>query len=183
MTQDNLKVLARTRELAEPFVESLGLSLWGIELAGGAGRPTLRVFIEGPEGVDVEQCAKVSRQLGLALDVEDIIHGAYQLEVSSPGLERRFFELSQLPPYIGKELDVTLVEPSGGRKHFKGAFTSLDGETISMECEGKTVGFPWSEVAKARLVYHFETPEEAKARAKGRKISKADDKAASPDKA
>jgi ribosome maturation factor RimP len=177
MTQDNTKVLSRIRELVQPFAESLGLTLWGTEIAGGSGRPVLRVFIDGPEGVDVEQCARVSRQLAVALDVEELMHGAYDLEVSSPGLERRFFELSQLPPYVGQELDVTLEAPAEGRKRFKGVFTALTGETLSMECEGKAVSFPWGSVAKARLVYTFETPEEskAKARAKGKKtLSKAD---------
>ena len=180
MTQDNTKALARIRELAEPYVESLGLSLWGLEMAGGAGGATVRLYIDGPDGVDVEDCARVSRQLGLALDVEDLIHGAYQLEVSSPGLDRKFFELSQLAPYIGRELDITLAESHSGRKRYKGIFTSLDGETISLLCEGSPVSFPWSAVAKARLVYTFETPEESKA--KGRKTSKAD-KAPSRDKA
>ncbi len=184
MTQDNTKVLARVQELAGPYVESLGLTLWGIEMAGGSGRPTLRVFIEGPEGVDVEDCARVSRQLGTALDVEELVHGAYNLEVSSPGLERRFFDLSQLEPYVGRELDVTCAESHGGRKHFKGTFTALDGETLSLECEGKAVSIPWTEVAKAKLVHVFETPEEmkAKARGKGAKNFKAD-KAAGPEKA
>jgi ribosome maturation factor RimP len=176
MTQDNAKVLARIRELAEPYLETLGLFLWGLELSSGDGRPTLRVFIEGENGVDVEDCARVSRQLGLALDVEELIHGAYQLEVSSPGLERRFFELSQLPPYLGGDLDVTLAMPLAGRKHFKGALDSLEGEILTLSCEGVPVSFPWSAVAKATAVYHFETPEESKAKAKaqGQKISKAD---------
>jgi len=184
MTQDNAKVLARIQELAAPFVESLGLSLWGIEMTGGTGRPTLRIFIEGPDGVDVEDCARVSRQLGAAMDVEELMHGAYNLEVSSPGLERRFFDLSQLAPYVGRELDVTTAEPHEGRKRFKGVFTALEGDSLSLECEGKAVSIPWDGVARARLVHVFETPEEmkAKARGKGAKTFKAD-KAAGPEKA
>lgn len=176
MTQDNEKVLARIRELTQPFAESLGLSLWGTEIVGGSGRPVLRIYIDGPDGVDVEQCAKVSRQLAVALDVEELMHGAYDLEVSSPGLERRFFELAQLAPYAGQELDVTLAEPLSGRKRFKGTLASLDGEVLTLECEGAVASFPWSDVSKARLVYTFETPEEskAKARAKGKKTFKAD---------
>ena len=184
MSQDKIKELARIRELAAPFVESLGLSVWGLEIAGGDGRPTVRLFIESAEGVDVEQCAKVSRQLGLAMDMEDVIHGAYQLEVSSPGLERRFFEISQLAPYVGRDLDITLAEPLGkpleGRKRLKGAFVSLSGETLTITFEGEPVSFPWSDVTRVRLVHEFETPEASKARA--RKTSKAD-KAAARDKA
>uniref|UniRef100_A0A7C4AA38 Ribosome maturation factor RimP n=1 Tax=Fundidesulfovibrio putealis TaxID=270496 RepID=A0A7C4AA38_9BACT len=176
MTQDTSTVLLRIRQLAEPFIESLGLGLWGMEIIGGAGRPTLRLFLDGPQGVDVEHCAQVSRQLAVALEVEDLFPGAYNLEVSSPGLERRFFDISQLPPYIGRELDVTLNAPLGGRKRFKGAFTALDGRTLHMICEGAPVSFAWDDVARARLVHVFETPEESKAR--GRKTSKADKAAA-----
>jgi ribosome maturation factor RimP len=174
MTQDNVKVLSRIKELVSPYVEGLGLILWGMEIGSGAGRPVVRIFIDGPDGVDVEHCASVSRQLSLALDMEDVIHGAFQLEVSSPGLDRRFFELSQLVPYVGHELDVTLADPLDGRKRFKGTFASLDGETLSLVCEGVPVSFSWSHVAKAKLVYVFETPEEAKAKTKGKKTIKAD---------
>jgi len=172
MNTDTTKVLSRIKELASPYAESLGLSLWGMEFIGGEGRPTLRLFIDGPDGVDVEQCASVSRQLGAALEVEDLIPDAYHLEVSSPGLSRRFFELTQLPPYLGQVLEITLAAPVGGRKRFKGTFDSLDGDVLAMTCEGASVSFPWSDIAKAKLVYTFETPEESKARSK--KTSKAD---------
>jgi ribosome maturation factor RimP len=183
MTHDTTKVLSRVTELAAPFVESLGLALWGIEIAGGAGRPVLRVFIDGPDGVDVEQCARVSRQLDLALDMEDLVHGAYSLEVSSPGLDRRFFEFAQLVPYAGSELDVTLTVPLGGRKRFKGRIAALADGIVVLDCEGQEYSFAFSSLAKARLCYHFDTPEEmkAKARSKGRKTSKADKDAPRPD--
>ena len=166
--------------MAEPYLESLGLSLWGLEFgASEGGRPALKVFIDGPNGVDVEDCARVSRQLGTALDVEDLIAGSYHLEVSSPGLERRFFELSQLPPYVGSELDVTLAEPLSGRKRFKGTLAALSGNTLTITCAGVPVSFPWESVAKAKALYHFETPEDMKQKAKSRKISKRDNPALS----
>ena len=186
MTQDVTQALLRIKQLAQPYVESLGLGLWGLEFASGAGRPTLRVFIDAPgqaapdgdslagapRGVDVEQCAQVSRQLSLALDMEDVLHGAYHLEVSSPGLERRFFEFSQLAPYIGRELDVTLTGPLDGRKRFKGVLTALAGQNVSLHAEGSVRNFSWDQVVKARLVHHFETPEESKAKARGKKTFK-----------
>ena len=172
MTQDIDKTLARIREIALPFIESLGLSLWGLEMAGGEGRPTLRLFIDGPEGVDVEHCAQVSRQMGLALDVEDVVHGAYHLEVSSPGLERRFFEVGQLVPYVGRELEVALALPVAGRKRFRGTLTGVEEASFGLDCEGQAHSLPWNDVTRARLIHHFETPEELKA--KGRKTSKAE---------
>jgi len=181
MTQDNAKALARIRELAEPYLESLGLSLWGLEFgASEGGYAALRVFIDGPNGVDVEDCARVSRQLGTALDVEDLIAASYHLEVSSPGLERRFFELSQLAPYVGGELDVTLAQPMSGRKRFKGTLTAVEDDALIVTCEGVPASLPWSQVAKAKAVYRFETPEDLKVKARKKHISKRD-KAASSD--
>ena len=175
MTQDNAKALARIRELAEPYLESLGLSLWGLEFgASEGGHAALRVFIDGPDGVDVEDCARVSRQLGTALDVEDLVSGSYHLEVSSPGLERRFFELSQLAPYVGSELDVTLIAPVSGRKRFKGILTAIEGDALVIMCEDAPARLPWSQVAKAKAVHRFETPEDLKAKAKKKHISKRD---------
>jgi len=180
MTQELAKTLVRIQELASAYVESLGLSLWGLEMAGGESRPTLRVFIDGPEGVDVEACASVSRQLSLALDMEDLMHGAYHLEVSSPGLERRFFDFAQLAPYLGRELDLTLAEPLEGRKRFKGTLDALDDARLSLTCEGKPVRVAWEHVAKARLVHRFETPEESKARARTRGAKKSKESQAAP---
>jgi len=172
MTQDNEITLTRIRELASPFIESLGLTLWGLEMAGGPGRPTLRVFIEGPEGVDVEHCALVSRQLGLTLDVEDVVPGAYHLEVSSPGLERRFFSVGQMGPYQGREIEVALEQPVDGRKRFRGTLAEVEESAFTLACEGRAHRLPWNDVTRARLIHHFETPEELKA--KGRKTSKAE---------
>ena len=112
-------------ELARPLAESLNLSLWGIEFAFG-GRSSVRVYVEGEQGVSIEQCAELSRLLGLALDVEDAIPGAYVLEVSSPGLERIFFTPEQLTSALGQILEVTLVVPSpefSGRRKFRGVLT------------------------------------------------------------
>ncbi|GAB6036533.1 ribosome maturation factor RimP [Fundidesulfovibrio butyratiphilus] len=158
MSMDNQATLDRLRELAEPFVQTLGLTLWGLEIAGGAGRPLVRLFLDSPQGVDVEQCAQVSRQVGLALDVEDLIRGSYQLEVSSPGLERRFFAFSQLAPYVGRVLDVTLAAPVEGRKRFRGLLAELGADDFRLDCEGVSFRFAWADVSKARLVHEFETP-------------------------
>jgi ribosome maturation factor RimP len=157
MSIDHATALARLRQLAEPYIETLGLSLWGLEIVG-TGRPTVRIFLDSPKGVDVEHCATVSRQVGLALDVEDLFPGRYDLEVSSPGFNRRFFEVSQLPPYQGRELDITLAEPVDGRKRFRGVLSALEGDVLVLNHEGRTSHLPWGEVAKAKLVHVFPEP-------------------------
>ncbi len=98
--------------LAEPLAASLKLVLWGVEVLPGGS--VVRVFVESTEdgqGTDIDQCAHLSRLLGLALDVEDCIPGAYTLEVSSPGLERRFFTAAQLAGAVGKHVEITLFSP------------------------------------------------------------------------
>jgi len=166
MTIDNEKTLARVQKLAEPYIESLGLTLWGLEITSGEARPLVRLFLDSPEGVDVEQCASVSRQLSLALDVGEVIPWAYTLEVSSPGLERRFFKLSQLAPYVGQVLDIKLSVRRGDRKRFKGTLTDVGSEDFELEVEGKRLRFPWDEVAKSRLVYVFPDPQATKTQRK-----------------
>lgn len=166
MTIDNEKVLSQVQKLAEPYIESLGLTLWGAEISTGESRPLVRLFLEGPDGVDVEQCASVSRQLGLALEVGEVIPWAYTLEVSSPGIERRFFKLSQLEPYIGQVLDIKLSIRRGDRKRFKGTLTAVGTDDFELSIEGKPHRFPWDDVAKARLVYVFPDPQATKTQRK-----------------
>jgi ribosome maturation factor RimP len=120
MTQSPLA--ASVADLAAPLAASLGLELWGIELAFG-GRGVVRVFVEGENGVSIEQCAELSRLLGVSLDVEDCIPGAYVLEVSSPGLERTFFTENQLARALGQRVEITLRSPRPawpGRRKFRG---------------------------------------------------------------
>ena len=101
---------AAIADLAAPLAASLGLELWGVELAF-SGRGLVRVFVESEDGVSVDQCAELSRLLGLSLDVEDLVPGAYVLEVSSPGLERTFFTEAQLARAVGQRVEITLHEP------------------------------------------------------------------------
>ena len=130
MTQPPLAAVLT--DLTAPLAASLGLELWGIELAFG-GRSLVRVFVESENGVTIEQCAELSRLLSLSLDVEDIIPGAYVLEVSSPGLERAFFTESQLARAVGQRVEITLHQPLPawpGRRKFRGALQKAPGAVL-----------------------------------------------------
>ncbi len=162
--------------LISPLAESLGVSLWGLELAFG-GKSLVRVYAEGPEGITIDQCAELSRLIGLTLDVEDCVPGAYVLEVSSPGLERVFFRADQLLPYVGKVLEVTLFEPVAaypGRRKFVGEFSALEGDCITLAPfdappgadSAPPVAFMWGDARKIRLIEFVPEPE---APAKGKK--------------
>lgn len=137
-------LVRKLTDLAEPLARSQGLALWGIELSSGP-RQIVRIFLENDssqpravqdddenaplaaQGVDVEQCALFSRLLGLSLDVEDILPGAYVLEVSSPGFERIFFTAAQLAGAVGQLIDLHLHEAPEhhpGRKKWRGTLVA-----------------------------------------------------------
>jgi ribosome maturation factor RimP len=159
-------------ELARPLAESLALTLWGVEFAFG-GRSVVRVYVEGEQGgsgVTIDECAELSRLLGLALDVEDAIPGAYVLEVSSPGLDRIFFTSEQLADALGQTLEVMLAAPSpefSGRRKFRGVLTHAPeagnkaAGTFSLQVEnpsrpGESEGilpFAFADLKKARQMH------------------------------
>ena len=150
---------SRILAIVEPIVESMNLTLWGLELGAGP-RLVVRIYVEGPEGVNIDQCADISRHTGLALEVEDIISGAYILEVSSPGLERPFFSAAQMAAYVGSPVVVVLREPHGefsGRRKFPGTLQGVNGEdiTLSLPEEEGVLTVHWNDIKKAHLVHVF----------------------------
>lgn len=159
---------ATIADMAGPFLTSLGLELWGIEFSYG-GRTLVRIFVDGPEGVTIDQCAEVSRHVGLALEVEDVISSAYVLEVSSPGLERPFFRAEQMSPYVGRQIELTLTEPTPewpGRRKFRGELVAVEGDTVVLrpegapeaEADGAVLRTTWQGVRKANLIHVFPEP-------------------------
>ncbi len=115
--------MTNTRELKtllEPAAVALGFELWGVEYIVRGRHRLLRVYIDGPEGVTVDDCAAVSHQVSGILDVEDPIPGEYTLEVSSPGLDRVLFEPAQYARYEGGLVTVRTQAAIGGRRRFRG---------------------------------------------------------------
>ena len=98
------------KELLAPVVEDLGYTLWGVQYLQGRGA-VLRLFIDHDDGINVDDCALVSHEVSGVLDVEDPIPGDYNLEVSSPGLDRPLFELSHFERYQGESVQLTLLAP------------------------------------------------------------------------
>ncbi len=150
---------AQIRAIVEPIVESMNISLWGLELGAGP-RLVVRIYVEGPEGVNIDQCAEISRHVGLALEVDEVLSGAYILEVSSPGLERPFFRPDQMAAYVGSPVVVVLREPNeefSGRRKFQGNLQGIDGETITLaltDTEG-ALTVHWNDIKKTHLVHVF----------------------------
>ncbi len=142
-------------ELVKAEVESFGFSFWGLNAASSGKKRAIRIYIDGPEGVNIDDCAKVSRQIDIVIEAEDIIPGAFTLEVSSPGLERKFFTLDQLGDYVDRTLDVHLSEPIDGRRHFKGKLLTVTDSGVELECSGESHRLDWDDVREATLVHEF----------------------------
>ncbi len=118
-------------EMLEAPVVAAGYELVGLEFVRAGQHSTLRIFIDHENGITVEDCAEVSRQVSAVLDVEDPISVVYNLEVSSPGLERPLFKAAHYEQFIGHEVSIVLKMAVGNRRKWKGVIQSIDGETVA----------------------------------------------------
>lgn len=139
------------QSLLVPAVEGLGFELWGLELLTGGRHSVLRVYIESETGVRIDDCARVSQQLGALLAVEEPVGGDYVLEVSSPGLARRLFRLDQYPAYVGAEMEIRLRTPFEGRRRFKGVLRGVEGEDLVLLVDEHEYLLPFGGVDRAQL--------------------------------
>lgn len=144
------------KQLLGPVVEALGCELWGLELQTGGKTKLLRIYIDRAEdGIGVDDCERVSRQASAVLDVEEAINGEYILEVSSPGMDRPLYELSQYEQYIGEDISLRLRFPYEGRRNFKGRLTGIDDDEIVLVVTDHEFLFPVEGIEKANLVPQF----------------------------
>ena len=137
--------------LVEPLVARLGYELVELEFAPGHGRSLLRLFIDAPAGVGLEDCARVSREVAALLDVEDPIPMAYTLEVSSPGFDRLLRTQAHFGRFVGARVFVELKEPRAGRRRYTGTLLTVDDEGIALEVDRERVAVRFAEIGKARL--------------------------------
>jgi ribosome maturation factor RimP len=164
--------------LAEPLLAALGYELVDIEYVPGRSQSVVRVYIDWPggvapvgvgderdenrsyEGIGVEDCEKVSRELSALLDVEDPIPGAYTLEVSSPGLDRILRTAAHYGRFVGERVHVELKLPRDGRRRYTGQLTKADDEGIELNVDGELVSMAITEIGKARLApdWHGQSP-------------------------
>ena len=141
--------------MLDPVVAALGCDLWGIEYQTQGRRALLRVYIDKAEGIGVEDCERVSRQVSSVLDVEDPIHVEYTLEVSSPGMDRPLFKLSQFVASVGEHVAVRLRQPFEGRRRFSGLLKGIENEEIVLEVDNEEYVLPYELIDKANIVPQF----------------------------
>lgn len=138
--------------LLEPTVERLGYELTDIEVRLGGKGGLVRVFIDKPEGIDLDDCEKVSLAVSALLDVEDPVPGNYNLEVSSPGLDRKLTKVEHFQRFEGEIVKVQMRFPIAGRRRFRGTLVSSDDENIVVEVDGESHSLPLKTIDTARLV-------------------------------
>ena len=143
-------------EMLRPAVEETGKTLLGCEFISAGNHSVLRLFIEHENGIDVDDCAEVSRQVGAILDVEDPISTEYSLEVSSPGLDRPLFDLAHYQAVVGETINVKLSIPLNGRRKFKGKLETIEHDTLVVSLDGEDYELVISNIDKANLVHNFD---------------------------
>ncbi|NNN69946.1 MULTISPECIES: ribosome maturation factor RimP [Vibrio] len=142
-------------EMLDAPVAASGYELVGLEFIRAGEHSTLRIYIDHENGINVDDCAEVSHQVSAVLDVEDPISMAYNLEVSSPGLERPLFKAAHYEQFIGHEVSIVLKMGVGNRRKWKGIIHSIDGETVAISVDGKEELFALSNISKANLIPKF----------------------------
>jgi len=141
--------------LIEPVVTGMGFSLWGIEYLRSGKFSTLRIYIDHENGIHVDHCAEVSRQISAVMDVEDPITGNYNLEVSSPGMDRPLFTIEQYAAYVGEWVEVKLRFAFESRKNFKGVLVGVEDGDVIVSVDGEEFLLPVESIEKGRIIPNF----------------------------
>ena len=139
-------------QLINAVVTGLGFDVWGYEYRPHSESALLRIFIEKEGGISIDNCTQVSRQIGAALDVDDLIPVAYILEVSSPGIDRVLFTPEQYQGYISEQVKVRTRTPIESRRNFRGAIESVTDTHVSVSVDNEIFEIPFDVIDRARLV-------------------------------
>ena len=146
MTGDELE------KLLEPSIERLGYELSDLEVRLGGKSGVIRLFIDHPDGIGIEDCEKVSSAVSAFLDVEDPVPDHYDLEVSSPGWNRKLRKVEHFQRFTGETVKVEMRFPIEGRKRFRGTLLSSDDANIVVDVDGVSHTLPMATIDTARLV-------------------------------
>ena len=150
MVKDEIEIIV------EPVIERHECFLWGIEILRGKKRPTLRIYIESAEGATIDDCENVSRDLNYEIDLDSPLGEDYVLEVSTPGIERRFFKQDQLLEYLGEDLKVKLREPLEGVKNINGTLVDCNENFFLLESDKLEYKLDFSDIDVCRLDPNFD---------------------------
>ncbi len=150
-------IVKQVESLIEPILEQMGYELVDVEYVSSFGRWILRLFVDKEGGVTIGDCARISEELGDLIDVKEFIRHEYNLEVSSPGLDRPLRKEKDLFRALGKRVKVRLAVPLEGRRNFTGILLRHADGILHLEVDGLEVALSWPDVAKANLIYEFKS--------------------------
>jgi ribosome maturation factor RimP len=143
----------RIGQIAASVAERSGIEFIHCQIAGSKRNPTVRLFIDKPGGVTLEDCAEMSREVEAVLDKDDFIPTSYVLEVSSPGIERELFKLAEYERFVGHDARIKTKQPINGRRNFAGKISAVNGDNIEFnDRTSGRVSIPFESVAKANLM-------------------------------
>lgn len=142
-------------EIVSPILEEKSIELVDIELKNEAGGRVLRVYLDKLGGITLDDCTQVSRELSVLLDVNEIIEGSYNLEVSSPGLRRPLRKESDFERFAGKKVKIKTHETIEDRKNFIGNLMGIEEKVVSVDVDGKLYSLPFDSIKKANLELDF----------------------------
>lgn len=152
-----VKLIAeQVADLVEVVLEDMGIELIDVEYLSLRGRWVLRLYIDKAGGVTIDDCARVSGEIGDLIDVKDIISHEYVLEVSSPGLDRPLKKEKHFREVIGMKVKVKMAVPLNERRNFTGILKDFHEGDLVLRTEGGEVSLPWRDVERANLVYEFD---------------------------
>ena len=146
------KIAETLRDSLASIVEALGYEFVGSEIVGQGKHAVLRIYIDSENGITIDDCSKVSYQVSAMLDVEDPIRGEYDLEVSSPGIDRPLFELSHFKKFIGNRVKVRVCAPIHNRRKFDGVLLRVEGDDIHLLVDAEEIVLPFSDIEKANVI-------------------------------
>ncbi len=146
-------VIEKASKIAEPVLASFGMELVDVEYKREQQGWVLRLYIDKEDGVTLDDCSAVSREVGAVLEIEDIIDHHYNLEVSSPGLTRPLKKLSDFERFKGRHAKIKLYALRDGKKTFTGKIAGVEGDEVIIDADGQLIRFKHSDIAKANLEY------------------------------
>ena len=158
LKREGNELIGEIWDLLGPVIAARGMEILEVEYRREPVGWVLRIFLDADRGISVEDCAEISRIAGDLLDMADLIHTHYNLEVSSPGIDRPLRKLEHFLKQIGNIIEVRTITPIQNRRNFKGELKEAAGEGITMECEARSYSIPLSFIERARLLY-FESME------------------------
>ena len=149
-------ITGQITDLIESILLELGFELVDVDYLSEHGKWVLRIYIDKAGGVTIDDCSRISWELGDLIDIKDIVRHKYVLEVSSPGLNRPLKKKVDFDRVIGKKIKVKMKMPVNGRRNFSGYLKDVRDHIVYIEDEGGLITLSWPEIDKASLVYEFE---------------------------